>query len=168
MKYTAIVVALALLAGCVSGPSYKEAKNTLPKLEEGKARLIVYRTKESKLYIAKSAPITINGAELGKVGYGGFSFKDVSPGSYTLKTTAWDWPGSCEISFTITGADKTYFFEVKPREESYEAFKKGSIIILPEITGLISAANESKGKVCGGLFSLGPTEFKKASAQLKI
>jgi hypothetical protein len=167
MKYVVILAALALLTGCATGPSYKEAKRTLPKLEEGKARLIIYRTKESKLYIAKSAPIALNNAEIGKVGYGGFSFKDVSPGSYILKTTAWDWPGSCEISFTIQDADKSYFFEVKPREESYAAFKDGSIIILPEITGLIAAANESKGKACGGLFAIIPTEAKNAAAQLE-
>ena len=167
MKSLLVVITLTLLAGCASGPSYKESKNTLPVLSETQARVVVFRTKESKLYLAKGTPLAMNGTKMATVGYGGFAYSDVTPGTYTLKTEVSDWPGSCEIGFSIEQPNKSYFFEIKPRDESYDAFKDGSSIVFPVITGISAAAKESKEKTCGGLFALVPVTEEEAAAKLE-
>ena len=162
------VVLSALIAGCVaSGPSYIEVKNTLPNINKENSRIVVFRTKESELLFSTYAPISLGNVEIGKVGYGSFIFHDLSKGQYNLSTRLLEAPGSCSVDFSIDETGKTYYFEVRPRREANEAFKKGMKFGSPYESGMSALAEESRGKKCGGLFSINPISPKEAISKLE-
>ena len=165
MKYSFIAL-IIIVTGCASGPSYKDAKAQMTAIPQDKARITLFRTTESKLFIGRKAPIQLNGVNIGGVGYGSFVSKDLKAGEHVLRTELWDSPGACEIGFSIRDLGKEYFFEVQPRDKANEAFQKGSSIFFPVITGMAALSRESKNNPCGGLFSIAPVTEADAKKKL--
>ena len=78
-----VVLSLAFLAGCATGPSYTEVKNTFPELTADKGRIFFYR--DGGLFGGGIQPsIRLNGDVIGDAVPGGFFFRDVKPGVYDV------------------------------------------------------------------------------------
>jgi hypothetical protein len=78
------LLGLLLLGGCASGPSYSVAKDMIPPLAPGQARLVFYRT--SVLGAAVQPPVRVNGEKVGTATAQGFFVKDLPPGNYEIST----------------------------------------------------------------------------------
>lgn len=87
MRIVRIFLANAMLlaaSGCSTGSLFKESPS-LPPLEAGKGRVVIYRT----FYIAPThvPEVLLNGVSLGKPLQRGLFYRDVAPGSYAVKTS---------------------------------------------------------------------------------
>lgn len=73
-----------ILAGCAGGPSYAEAKSSIPNLAPEKARIVFYRT--AVLGAAIQPPVRVNGDKVGTAKPKGFFVKDLPAGNYEIST----------------------------------------------------------------------------------
>jgi len=157
MRIFLIPLVFLLLSGCAAtGPSYKSMQTEIASASKDIVRLVFYRTKESAMLIARNAPIDINNKETGSCAYGGFFYRDVTEGQYSIKTELWDVIGECEI-FLNAKSGTTYYFKVDPRSESAIAFMLG---------GAIGNAIESSDKDCGGAFKIYPMSEEIAKQEM--
>lgn len=79
---TATVVAMA---GCASGPSYREVASSIPTLSPENGRLYFFRS--SSMFGAALQPdIKLNGDKVGESKPGGFFYVDRPAGQYTVST----------------------------------------------------------------------------------
>lgn len=137
------------------------------------ARIVFFRTRDSALYIARQAAVSMDGEKIGGVGYGSFLVHDIDAGNHGLRAGMWDMPGQCELIFTAA-AGQTYYFQVDPRSESLGAFASGDLVtqlltsnVLVNVAGGVSAvAAESYGKECGGAFRIYPVDAGTAITRL--
>jgi len=166
MKQMFFLSLMLVISGCTSGPTYKDSFSKMTAVPHNRARITLFRTTESNLFIARKAPIELDGVKIGGVGYGGFISKDIDIGDHVLRSELWDSPGSCEVAFRIEVPGKEYFFEVAPRAEANNAFQQGATIFFPIITGMAALAEESRNNPCGGLFAIMPMPRNKAQAKL--
>lgn len=79
------VAALLVLAGCASGPGYKDASASFRAVPAGQGRIFFYRA--SSLGAAIQPEVKLNGEPVGKAVPKGFFFVDGSPGDYQVTTT---------------------------------------------------------------------------------
>ena len=167
--------AILLLAACAaSGPTFEESGLGSAPIPDGKARIVFLRTRDSGLYLARQASVSLDGGKIGGAGYGSFFVHDVDAGDHGLRADMWDMPGQCELIFTAA-AGETYFFQIDPRSESFGAFAAGDLAtqllttnVLVNVAGGVSAvAAESYGKECGGAFRVYPVDANTAVARLE-
>lgn len=163
-----------LLSACAAnGPVFDEAAFDAAAIPGGKARLVFFRTRDSALYVARQAALSMNGDKTAGLGYGSFIFRDVEAADHALRADMWDMPGRCELILTAA-AGETYYFQVDPRTESFGAFASGDIAsqllssnLFINIAGGVGAvAAESYGKACGGAFRIYPVDAGTARARL--
>lgn len=137
------------------------------------ARIVFLRTRESQLYVARKAPIRIDGQKAGSLGYGQWLFADVAPGERRLRIRNWDSAGSCEVVLDVQPGT-TYHFQVDPRQESFNAFTGGDLagLVLGQDIWISAAAGataqraESYARECAGLFRLYPVAAGQAERVL--
>lgn len=173
LRRLAWLAAFLLSACAASRPTFDESVVGSESIPEGKARLVFFRTRDSGLYIARQAAVSLDGNKVGGAGYGSFFVHDIDSGRHSLKADMWDMPGQCELIFTAT-AGETYYFQVDPRSESFGAFAAGDLAsqlltmnVLVNIAGGVSAvAAESYGKACGGAFRVYPVDADSAVVRL--
>lgn len=167
-------LAVLLLCACAaSGPTFDEAGFSSQSIPDGKARVVFFRTRDSGLYIARQASISLDGEKVGGAGYGSFSVHDIDAGDHGLRADMWDMPGQCEVTFTAA-AGSTYYFQIDPRSESFGAFAAGDLAtqflamnVFVNVAGGVSAvAAESYGKECGGAFRIYPVDAGTANTRL--
>jgi hypothetical protein len=166
-------VALLLCACAASGPTIDKSTLYNNAIPDGKARVVFFRTRDSALYIARRAAISLDSERIGGIGYGGFFFQDIDTGNHGLRADMWDMPGRCELIFTAA-AGESYYFQVDPRSESLGAFASGDLAtqfftsnVLVNIAGGVSAvAAESYGKDCAGAFRIYPVDAGTAITRL--
>ena len=83
---SATVIALSVsalgLVSCAGGPSYAEAKSTLPPIAKGKGRVFVYRP--GTFGMAYKPTVNIDGQEAGTLYAQGFFYSDQTPGSRNI------------------------------------------------------------------------------------
>lgn len=80
------VAAVAILAGCATGPKHAEVKSQIPNLKPGEGRMYFYR--ESQPFGAAIQPdVMLNGAKVGDSVPGGFFFVDQAPGAKEVVTS---------------------------------------------------------------------------------
>lgn len=165
---------LLLLGGCAANaPTFDESGFGSESIPDGKARIVLLRTRDSALYVARQASVSLDGEKIGGAGYGSFFVHDIDAGDHGLRADMWDMPGQCELIFTAA-AGETYYFQVDPRSESFGAFAAGDLAtqlltrnVLVNVAGGVSAvAAESYGKVCGGAFRIYPVDADTAVARL--
>jgi hypothetical protein len=165
--------ALLLNACAASGPTYDAAVFDNESIPNGQARIVLLRTRDSGLYIARQASVSLDGERIGGLGYGAFFVHNIGAGNHGLRADTWDMPGQCEVIFTAAGGE-TYFFQIDPRSESFGAFAAGdlatqllSMNVLVNVAGGLSAvATESYGRECGGAFRIYPVDADTAVARL--
>ena len=90
---TAATIALSIsalaLVNCAGGPSYAEAKSTLPPIAKGKGRVFVYRP--SSIGMAIRPTVKINGKEENTSYAQGFFYSDQTPGNHKISIkTEWN------------------------------------------------------------------------------
>lgn len=76
---------LVTLAGCASGPSYKEMASSIPVLSSQNGRVYFFRS-SSPLGAALQPDIKLNGEKVGESKPGGFFYVDKPAGRYTVST----------------------------------------------------------------------------------
>lgn len=173
MKVASLLLSTTLSACAASGPAYVDSGLATERTPAGQARIVFFRTKDSRLYMARTASISIDGSRVGGTAYGTFHHHAVDPGPHTLRAGMWDAPGVCEVSLTVE-AGETRYFQVDARRESFGAFAAADFVMAlvtgsPAIgvTGGVGAmALESYGERCGGAFRLYPVDDATAKARL--
>lgn len=159
MKSSIIVVLFSLfLAGCAAtGATYTEHLATSTSASAANARLVVFRTRDSVQYSARTASLKIDGSPVAGCDYAGFNVFDIKPGKHVVTVDMAASPGTCNLPIDVV-AGKNYYLEIKPRTGSLMGTLAG---------GLIGAAVESSGKECGGAFSAEPVSEDVATPKLK-
>jgi len=79
------VLLAAVVAGCATGPEYKDIGSELAPIEAGKGRVYIYRPQLSFLYVGG---VTLNGEPVRVPGAGGFVYVDKTPGKYKVEGDA--------------------------------------------------------------------------------
>jgi hypothetical protein len=174
LRSSAQLPGILFLVGCAaSGPGYDEVMANARPIRDDRARIVFFRTRDSALYIARQAAVSMGGEKIGEVGYGSFVLYDIDAGNHTLRAGMWDMPGQCELIFTAA-AGQVYYFQVDPRSESFGAFASGDLAtqlltsnVLVNVAGGVTAvAAESYGKECGGAFRIYPVDAGTAITRL--
>jgi hypothetical protein len=80
-----IAMAMLALAGCASGPSYKEVSSSFTPVPAQSGRIFFYRT--SSMGAAIQPEVKLNGAAVGKAVPKGFFYVDRPAGDYEVNTT---------------------------------------------------------------------------------
>ena len=169
------VLATAIgFAGCAGNAALFTAVETdIPEVRADRARLYFVRSRESRTYLARRAPVWIDGERSGLASYGSVFYRDVSPGVHRIRTGTWDMPGQCRLTL-VAHAGATYFVEVAARTSSLAAYVGGDAAATAAgasawasvASGLAAMAAESRDRDCGGPFRL--TLLEKESALNKL
>lgn len=170
-----VLVTAVIIVGCAArGPDYTAISAEVSQAPDDSARIVFFRTRDSALYIARKARISLDGENIGGTPYGGFHYVDVVPGAHRVRADMWDAPGRCELTL-VTSPGQTYYFQVDARSESFGAFSAAGFavdlvsggVIAGLAGGLAGSAVESYGKTCGGAFNLYPVDPETASLKLR-
>lgn len=80
MKWALAIISLhILLLGCAAtGPKYSELAYNINSITTSKARVVIFRTEDSQLYVARSAPMYIDDKKIGECPVGSFIYTDIS------------------------------------------------------------------------------------------
>ena len=157
------------IASCATlGSSYKQVKDKLNDHPADKARIIVLRTNEHKLYSMRSAPIKIDNVGVSSCPMGGFDYFDVFPGRHEIVTETWDNPGQCGFSVEPKAGEQ-YYFEVIPRNSSFNPWFMVGILggaVGGVISGYMSTSLDKGEKGCRGMFALVPLSRDEANNKI--
>jgi hypothetical protein len=160
MKLPLAVAALVSLYGCAAtGPSYQDFSQSSA-LTEMKARLVLFRTRESAIASVRTADVRIDGVPAAGVRYGGFAFVEVQPGKRVLTVDLPDIRGQCDLPVD-TAAGKEYYFEVKPRVEGL------GMGLIPTLVVKGDQPWSPDRSDCRGAFYVVPIERNDALQKLK-
>jgi hypothetical protein len=85
LRLSLAIIAVALVAGCASGPKFSEIKSTIPPVSADQARVMFYRT--TAFGAAVQPEVRLNGVVVGTAVPNGFFWTDRPPGSYEVSTT---------------------------------------------------------------------------------
>lgn len=107
MKTRLVMTALALglamtMVGCASGVKYD--KFAMPALEEGKGRIVCYRS-SSPVGAAVQPSVRLNNVKVGKSAPGGFFFVDMPPGNYEVSCST---ESESSLKFTLPAGETRY------------------------------------------------------------
>jgi Protein of unknown function (DUF2846) len=81
----AVTALLLALAGCASGPGFKDASNSFSAVPSGSGRIFFYRI--ATLGAAVQPSVRLNGEKVGSAVPEGFFYVDRAPGDYEVATT---------------------------------------------------------------------------------
>jgi Protein of unknown function (DUF2846) len=85
-KFRITVTALLFaLAGCASGPAYKDVSSSFSAIASGNGRIFFYRT--ATMGAALQPSVMLNGQKVGSAVPGGFFYVDRPPGDFEVATT---------------------------------------------------------------------------------
>lgn len=93
----------ALLAGCASGPSYKDIASEISDLEPGQGRIYIYRT--AIVGAAVQPSVRLNDEVVGKAKPNGFFYVDRPPGDYVVATST---EAKRSLSLVLEEGNETY------------------------------------------------------------
>ncbi len=130
LKSLLMVAALAILAGCASGPKYAEVAGTFPQLAADQGRIWFYRS--GTMFGAGIQPnVMLNGAKVGDSTPGGFFFVDRPAGNYEVLLS--------------TEVDRKVTFTLEPRQERYIRMTVGlGVVVYRVFPELADPAEGSK------------------------
>jgi hypothetical protein len=155
--YAVITIISLLVAGCAAtGKSYKNYMASSKFTQQGKALIIVFRTKASSQYSGQAADISLDGNSLGHCDYAGFSPFEIEPGDHTLAASMTGSLGSCEIPIKVESSN-TYYYEIKPRVSNFVSFL---------FFGYVGEAIETAVKECSGAVTIEPVDDVDATKKL--
>jgi len=124
-------IALAVLAGCASGPKYAEVANSFPQVAAGQGRIWFFRS-STPFGAAIQPDVMLNGVKVGDSVPGGFFFVDRPAGDYEVLL-------STEVERKVT-------FTLEPRQERHIRMSVGLGLIVyrvyPELADPAEADKE--------------------------
>lgn len=97
------LIALAVLAGCATGPRFDTVQSGLSPVPAGQARVYFYRS--TALGAAIQPDVTLNGTVVGKAEPNGIFFIDTRPGSMEVVTGS---EVEKKLTFTAGAGDTRY------------------------------------------------------------
>lgn len=138
-----ILLAPTFLFGCAAtGPRFSEIALHQ---SAGMANMVVFR--EDSLHVGgRSVRVAIDNRTAASIANAGFITFDIAPGFHTITADLWDAPGSCSTTARLDGGNR-YYFQVEPRTAA---------TVAQVAFGLVGAAIESSGNMCGGAFAIFP------------
>ncbi|MCF6262200.1 MAG: DUF2846 domain-containing protein [Xanthomonadales bacterium] len=80
-----LILSVAVMSGCASGPTFKEYSSSIPVIPEESGRIYIYRTSTFGAVVQPS--IRINGEAVGKAVPKGFFFVDLPAGNYKVSAS---------------------------------------------------------------------------------
>lgn len=111
LRYFSVISLIFIFGGCASlGEKYSDYNH---EKAVDTAKVTFFRTSESKLYFARSAPVYIDEKKCFSMPIGGFTSVFLQPGNYRFMTTTFDAPSKCVINARLN-AGTEYFVEVRP------------------------------------------------------
>ncbi len=150
----ALVLLVAVLSGCATGPKYGEVAPAIPTLKPEKARLTFLRA-QRLLYMGLDASVEINGLRVASLSNGAFTYSDQTPGRINISVDNWSFPGRYVISVDIKPATEHYF-EIFPRSESFG----------PVLFGYIGTTIDAQVNQNSGAFKVVPISKEAAMRKL--
>jgi hypothetical protein len=161
MKGACAVALVISIYGCAAtGPSYQDFSQSIG-VNQAKAHLFLFRTKETFQASARTASVKINGTYAAGVQHGGFALVEVQPGKHILTVDLPDIAGQCDLAID-TAAGNEYYFEVKPRVESL-----GGMGLIPALIAKGDRPWSPNRSECKGSFYAEPLEKNSALQKLK-
>jgi hypothetical protein len=131
-KKLIFVAGLMILAGCASGPKMAEVKSSMPTLAADQGRVFFYRS--SSMFGAALQPsIYLNGKEVGSSKPGGFFYRDVPAGNYTVTTA--------------TEVEKQLTFTVAPKETKYVKTSVSFGVMVGRVNPELRPADEAEKEI---------------------
>ena len=104
LKRSALLLVVAGLTACASGPKYSEIRSSIPALSADKGRVVIYRSE--KLFGAGIQPaVLMDAKEVGQSTPGGWFFVDVDPGSHNISLTS---EVEKKLSFAVNKGESKY------------------------------------------------------------
>lgn len=157
MKKLILFLLVILFFGCAgTGPKYSELSTEMNYIQGNKARIVVFRTANSKIVGSSKPTVNLNNNKIGELYSGSFVYADVSPGRHFIETEIWDKPGSCKIALTAA-LGKIYYFIVDSRDRKFDNFVTGDSARIASELSLIR---------CSGNFAIYPVDEDTATAEL--
>ncbi len=95
--------AVALMAGCASGPSFQEHASTMEPVSAELGRIYLYRT--TALGAAVQPAVRVNGEVVGKASPKGFFYVDREPGTYEISAST---EAERSLSLTLDAGEEKY------------------------------------------------------------
>ncbi len=104
LAFTALLLgAVVLVAGCASGPRYRDSGASLPPLPADMGRIYVYRT--TAFGAAVQPKVMLNGEEIGTSVPHGIFYVDRAPGDYEVATST---EVKRKLTFTLAKGEVKY------------------------------------------------------------
>jgi hypothetical protein len=160
IKIVFLLVFLIVLSGCAAtGATYQDAVPNKA-VDSEKARLVLFRTRESTAGFARTASVKLDGQAVEGVKYAGFTLLDANPGLHTLTVDLPDTYGKCILPINAVSG-KEYYFQIRPRIES--------LGLGGAVGGYLKGANvpSPTREDCKGSFFIEPVEDSIALEKLK-
>lgn len=126
------VAGVLFVAGCASGPKMAEVQSSMPALAADSGRIFFYRS-SSMVGAAIQPDIYLNGKVVGTSKPGGFFYKDVPAGNYTVSTT--------------TEVEKQLTFVLAPKEIKYVKTTTSFGVMVGRVQGELRPADEAEKEI---------------------
>ena len=113
--FFAVFIAL-LLTSCVQiGQSYYELSDTRPALEQGKARVYVFR-ESAFVHVTLEAKVGLNGVTIGKLANGAYIYFDTKPGAIKIDVID-NWGATQSTTMNVEAiSGQEHFVAVLPKQ----------------------------------------------------
>ncbi len=111
----AVVLTLSGCSGVREGTRQGAVMSWSEAPANARARIVVYRPSTLD-HFQRSPEIDLNGVPACDLPNGEAFFRDIEPGSVTVSTSLWDWPGTSRLAFRADEG-RTYFVRMSPNAE---------------------------------------------------
>jgi hypothetical protein len=144
LKTMLLALLVVIVAGCATGPDYKDIGAEIEPVEAGKGRIYVYRPQLSFLYVGA---VTLNSEPVRVPSAGGFVYVDKAPGDYkvevdavTDESTTFELEAGKEVYVRITVDPGGYFLytitpQITDRETAIKEMQELNYMERPEVGG---------------------------------
>lgn len=126
------VAGVLFVAGCASGPKMADVQSSIPTLAPENGRIFFYRS-SSMMGAAIQPDIYLNGKVVGTSKPGGFFYKDVPAGNYTVSTT--------------TEVQKQLTFTLAPKEVKYVKTSVSFGVMVGRVQPELAPASEGEKEI---------------------
>lgn len=165
-----VIAVFFAASGCSTPPTAGESAAIIARSEAvpaNRLRIVIYRTKEHLVYLARSIPLRLDGKKLPSLSMGAAVYCDVAPGKHVLESEVFDYPG--RFRFEFTPQDAVVFIEAEPRPSSETPILAG--VLARNYVQLVAIAvtagfEEVKISRQGGLFEFQPRSRREIGDRL--
>ena len=168
MRAIVALIMVMLTAGCSSLSTAPVFEELQPVHSPDAAVVTVFRTAESPLYMLRSAPVHVAGAESVSLPRGSFHPYVLDPGQYRFLSKTFDAASECVLHVDLR-AGRQYFLEVVPNNEAVGKLLTDSFIWMARVAATEQITTLSVGEynqLCQGMFAFVPIPHDIAMGKL--